>query len=326
MESHSYASAPGVAASGVALRHAREARGLGVAEVASTLKLTARQIEAIESEQFEVLPGSAFARGFVRNYARYLGLDPAPLLERMEQPAKVEDVRLSPESNAEGSVPTTPSGYRPPSPLPAVAFVGLIVALGIVGFAFGWFDRIRMPASEQAVAQSPVIANASEPAFPPHTEETAVVTAQVEPVAVASEPVAVQSSPATKPAPQVLAAVSAPAPSAQPSLAPASSAPVAEVAKAAPAAAVSAPAPVAPSAQRGIALAFAQDAWVEVRDGSGSVVFSRLSKAGSTQSVQGTPPFALVIGNAPNVKLEYNGRPVDLVPYTKTSVARLSLK
>ncbi|WP_172197465.1 RodZ domain-containing protein [Niveibacterium sp. COAC-50] len=311
MESHSYANAPGVAASGVALKQAREARNLGIAEVASTLKLTPRQIEAIESEAFDQLPGSAFARGFVRNYARYLGLDPAPLLERMEQPARGEDLKLAPESNAEGSVPRRPSGYRSASPLPAVMVVGAIVVLGLVWSSFNWFGRGATPGVERGVSQSAAVA-ASEPIFPPHTEETAVVTAQVEPAASASEPVAAQSQPATASVAQ--------------------SSPVAVAKPAASQAPQSAPTPLAQqsapvgAAQGGLNFSFAQDAWVEVRDASGSVVFSRLSKAGSTQTVQGTAPFALVIGNAPNVKVEYNGRPVDLAPYTKVSVARLSVK
>lgn len=308
MESHSYANAPGVAASGIALKQAREARNLGVAEVASTLKLTPRQIEAIESEAFDQLPGSAFARGFVRNYARYLGLDPAPLLERMEQPARGEDLKLAPESNAEGSVPRRPSGYRSASPLPAVLVVGAIIGIGAVWSAFNWFGRGSSPGVERAASQSSVVA-ASEPVFPPQTEETAVVTAQVEAVAVAaSEVIAAQSAPiAVQSAPVAAAKPVAPLPTQSPPAVAQQSAPTA-----------------APST--GLTFSFTQDAWVEVRDASGGVVFSRLNKAGSTQSVQGTAPFALVIGNAPNVKVEYNGRPVDLAPYTKVSVARLSVK
>ncbi len=308
MESHSYANAPGVAASGVALKQAREARNLGIAEVAATLKLTPRQIEAIEGEAFDQLPGSAFARGFVRNYARYLGLDPSPLLERMEQPARGEDLKLAPDSNAEGSVPRRPSGYRSASPLPAVLVVGVIVVLGALWTGFNWFGRGAVPGVDRAANQSSGVA-ASEPVFPPQTEETAVVTAQVEPPSAVSEPVIAQSQP--------VAAQSTPAPAVKPAQPVAQqSAPVAVAQQSAPIGAV----------QGGLSFTFAQDAWVEVRDASGSIVFSRLSKAGSTQSVQGTAPFALVIGNAPNVKVEYNGRPVDLAPYTKVSVARLSLK
>ncbi|MCX9155092.1 DUF4115 domain-containing protein [Niveibacterium sp. 24ML] len=304
MESTTYATEPGVAASGAALRQAREARGLGLAEVATTLKLTTRQIEAIEDEAFEVLPGNAFARGFVRNYARFLSLDPAPLLERMAQPARAEELRLAPESNAEGAVPRSPSGYRSTSAMPAVLLFGAILVLGGLGYLFDWYGRQSPVLIDQAALQSMPAVASSEAVFPPKSEETEVVMAQVEAVATASAP-ALQA-PASEPLPaQSAALVTADAPAPQPMQ--------------------SAPAtPEAP--QAGISFSFSQDAWVEVRDASGRVVFSQLNKAGSTQAVQGKAPFSLVIGNATNVKLSYNGQPIDLTPHTKVSVARLSLK
>ncbi|MHB9118684.1 MAG: DUF4115 domain-containing protein, partial [Burkholderiales bacterium] len=54
--------------------------------------------------------------------------------------------------------------------------------------------------------------------------------------------------------------------------------------------------------------------------------FSQLGQAGNSQSVQGTPPFEVVIGKASVVKLSYNGKPVDLAPYTRVEVARLKLE
>ncbi|MBR0568630.1 DUF4115 domain-containing protein, partial [Azoarcus sp. L1K30] len=71
---------------------------------------------------------------------------------------------------------------------------------------------------------------------------------------------------------------------------------------------------------------FSGESWVEVRDGAGTIVFSGLGVAGSSRTVQGKPPFALVIGNARSVQLEFNGNPVDLAPHTKVSVARLTVK
>lgn len=82
----------------------------------------------------------------------------------------------------------------------------------------------------------------------------------------------------------------------------------------------------APDGLERLAFSFDQEAWVEVRDASGEIIFSRINKAGSTQEVQGKGPFAVVVGNAPAVKLSYNGRPVDLAPHTKVSVARLTLQ
>ena len=75
---------------GVRLRRAREARGESVHEAAFAIKLSPRQIEALENDDFAALPGMAFVRGFARNYARYLGLDAAPLLDGIERLAGAE--------------------------------------------------------------------------------------------------------------------------------------------------------------------------------------------------------------------------------------------
>ncbi len=65
------------------LREAREAQGLSVEDAANRLRLMHRQIMAMETGNVESLGQPVFARGFVRNYARLLGLDPEPLLARM---------------------------------------------------------------------------------------------------------------------------------------------------------------------------------------------------------------------------------------------------
>jgi cytoskeleton protein RodZ len=74
-----------IAATGIGqeLAAAREARGLALADVAQQLKFAPRQLEALEQERFEALPGATFARGMVRSYARLLKLDPEPLLSRI---------------------------------------------------------------------------------------------------------------------------------------------------------------------------------------------------------------------------------------------------
>jgi cytoskeleton protein RodZ len=72
---------------GAQLRAAREAAGLTIDEVAAQLRLVPRQIESLEQERFDRLPGPTIARGMVRNYARLLKLDPDPLVERMAPPA-----------------------------------------------------------------------------------------------------------------------------------------------------------------------------------------------------------------------------------------------
>ena len=85
---------------GAQLRRAREARGESVHEVAFALKLSPRQVDALERDDFDALPGMAFLRGFMRNYARHVGLDAAPLLDAVQRMAGQGSPDLSPIRNA----------------------------------------------------------------------------------------------------------------------------------------------------------------------------------------------------------------------------------
>jgi cytoskeleton protein RodZ len=71
---------------------------------------------------------------------------------------------------------------------------------------------------------------------------------------------------------------------------------------------------------------FQRDAWIEIKDRDGNRIVNQLGKAGTEKAVEGTPPLKLVIGAASGVKAEWNGQPVDLVPFTKVDVARLTLE
>jgi cytoskeleton protein RodZ len=75
-----------------------------------------------------------------------------------------------------------------------------------------------------------------------------------------------------------------------------------------------------------IEMVFSEESWVEIRDAEGRVLFSQLNPAGTRRRVEGVAPFSLVIGNATGVTLRYNDAEIDLAPYTRTDVARLTLK
>ena len=66
------------------LREARETKGLTLREVQDKTRISSRFLEALEVGDFDRLPTQTHVRGFLRNYARFLGLDPDPLLERYE--------------------------------------------------------------------------------------------------------------------------------------------------------------------------------------------------------------------------------------------------
>src|SRR5690606_27622614 len=87
-------------APGARLRQAGERRGDSIAEVARALKLAPRQVDALERGDYEALPGPAFVRGFMRNYARYLNLDPDPLVAETSAGLERLRVDLSPVTNA----------------------------------------------------------------------------------------------------------------------------------------------------------------------------------------------------------------------------------
>lgn len=66
------------------LREARETKGLTLQEAQAETRISNRYLEALENGDYDRLPTPVHVRGFLRNYARFLGLDPQPLLDRYE--------------------------------------------------------------------------------------------------------------------------------------------------------------------------------------------------------------------------------------------------
>lgn len=307
--------AAGAAASvGDILRLARESRAETLGDVAYALKLTSRQVEAMEAGRFDLLPGPAFVRGFVRNYARYLGIDPSGLMASLNQDLASSVVELAPVSNADGVMPS--GGESRSMLVPAVVLASSLALALLAGWYFDWF---------QAPPESGTVAGTAGP--------DAVVEGQpliVEPELIASEPEPggalapswVEGTPTPPSAGEIApdaAAGSAQAPvsdevtSAEPALPPLP----AEAAVAA---------PVVPDTADHLVFRFRGESWVEVRDAAGRILFSGVNAPGSTRTVQGRPPFALVVGNARDVSVEYRGQPVELSSHVRASVARLTVK
>ena len=90
-------SAAGTGKIGSALRALRESKGWSVDEVSSRIKFSARQIEALENEQWADLPSGVSLRGLIRNYARLLGADSQAIVESLDPKERVTGpVKLSP--------------------------------------------------------------------------------------------------------------------------------------------------------------------------------------------------------------------------------------
>lgn len=184
---------------GQQLRAAREAQGLSLHDVADRLKLSLRQLEAIEAGDFSRLPGATFVRGFVRNYTRFLALDGAPLMALLDQVYPPQPVdRAEPPAQAV-------AGERSPA-----RFAWLLLPLALLGAYQWWQSQPAAPAegglapmlhqsASAALASAPQASVASVPAAVPASQPVVAAPAPVAPIAsapvvAAAKPVAAAAS------------------------------------------------------------------------------------------------------------------------------------
>lgn len=268
-----------LASVGQTLREAREAQGMSLDEASMRLRLMHRQIAAMEADDFESLGQAVFARGFVRNYARLLGIVPEELLARM-QGAPAERVAIArPE-------PPLPRSWLS-SPWLILLLLGLLVVVAAPVGLYLWLNSDVDDKPVNRVSSAAPVRSAAVPAAVPApvaaTADTAPEPSQVEPAKHA-------------------ASAAGPAEAAAPA------------------------APASAAARSVLHLEFGAEAWTEIKDASGRMLHRQLNPAGSSVDVGGRPPFDVVIGNATQARLTYNGRPIDLKPFTDSTVARFTLE
>lgn len=274
---------------GQQLRLGRERCGLSVDDVARALKLSSRQVDSLEESEWERLPGKTMIRGFVRNYARLVGLDAQALMSELEASALPGAPELRGTVGTPVSMPAEGTSDRRDV---IRVLAGLIVlALAILVYFFvtpeSWQSAVQ---AFKAASQSSQTAADVEPS--PAVVEVPVAEEKTEspPAAASAEPLAPEPPSVSEPVPAAPASVS--------------EAPVTNVLK----------------------FNFAQPSWVEVRDRTGQVVYSRMNPAGTQRDVEGQPPFTVVIGNATHVTLQYKGAAVDLSKRSKDDVARVTVE
>jgi cytoskeleton protein RodZ len=174
---------------GAQLRLAREAQGLSLADAAQQLKFAPRQIESLENERFERLPGPTIARGMLRNYARLLNLDPEPLVERMSPAGQTAPDSAQLAARFSQAVPFSDSGRR--STLVYAGFsVAVLALVGVV--AYEWQQegarpqfvapgQAQRPPAEPAQPAQVAVVEPQAPFEPPKVEESKPVEPQVVP-------------------------------------------------------------------------------------------------------------------------------------------------
>jgi cytoskeleton protein RodZ len=297
-----WASADAAIDVGHCLRAAREARGISIDEASMALKLSSRQVEALETNDWFHLPRTV-TRGFVRNYARYLELDAVPLMAAMDGVQMPQGPELAVSDGAPVSMPREGRGDR--RDYVRVAAGLLILALALLAYFFVPTETWRSTLGSIKALVSGGQAGGEAATAPAETSGQESDA----PAAPEAMPVPVTPALETAPAPATLPPAAVPAPAAP---APAAS---------------SALAPAASSASDGtLVFSFDRQSWVEVRERGGKIVFSQLNPAGSQREVVGQPPFSLIVGNAAHVTLQYKGKPVDLSQRSRDDVARLTLE
>ena len=321
---------------GETLRQARESNGWSLAEVALKLNLTVTSLSNLEAGAFDKLPGHTFARGYIRAYAKLLGMDQTVLVQQFDQSTGTDSQGSNVHALGRIEEPVRVSHT-------ILRIVSLLLLIAVIGGGFVWWQdqtsqRTRDLTSlapehvevegadgttqihpidepeDQAVAENQAD-NSTSLALP--QSETSAESTGAESAAPATEPTApavAPSAPAQTPAP-VVAAPATPAPNV-----PATPAPTAPVAQAPSAEAT---APVAGEGQ--VQLQFTGDCWAQVTDGRGKVIFSGLKHKGDSVSVSGKPPLAVRLGVARAAQVSYNGQPVDIAPFTSGETARLKL-
>ena len=309
---------------GESLRKARESKGWTIAEVAAQLNLTPQRLGQIEVGAFDKLPGHTFARGYIRAYAKLLGLDQNRLVLEFDQFTGSDAAGASVHSLGHIEEPARYSQN-------VLRFVSFLLLLGLAGVGFYWWqeqsERQADPLSTSSIGRVEV--EGADGATQIHVldepEDQAVIDAQAGTelnlpsvsADVAAQPDAQQGPSATAiadaPAEQPVAVAEPEAPAAsEESPATAAPEPVAE--------------PVAVAAGEGVvALQFSADCWVQLRDADDKKLFAGLKRKGESLQLVGKAPLELRLGYARGAQVSYNGAAVDLTPFITGETARIQL-
>jgi cytoskeleton protein RodZ len=313
---------------GETLRQGRESKNWSLPDVASRLNLTVASLGNLETGDFEKLPGHTFARGYIRAYAKLIGLDQSALVQQFDQYTGTD---------AHGSNVHSLGRIEEPVRLShnILRIVSLLLLVVLVGAGFFWWqDQTSMRGKESAgISLEHVEVESADGTTQIHPldepEDQAVTESQGASLPlVAGEPAA--ETAATTPVAPSAPAVGTPSASVPvtPPAAPVHPAPMTPVSPSTVAAA-----PVTPQADPAVAVAgsghiklqYVSDCWTQVTDANGKVLLSGVKRKGENLDVTGKPPLTLRLGFARGVQVSYNGQPVDVAPFTSGETARLKL-
>lgn len=289
---------------GELLKKAREAKGLTQIEVANKLNFLPAYVPALENEDLTPLPSVTFIKGYLRAYARFLGIDadevircfamhhPELVAQEMQQAVEV----MKPEKNTSSWV------FKLFSLLILVALIAIII--------IWWQSRTAEPlpsvSSQEVQVDTLDGSTIVAPVSVEKAEEALVVpTPEKQEAEIEEERPLVEDNPQTEEQQQAKPAVVA-------------KPPVQESKPAAPAKPLAKtkviegdPAATTLGDDKLVALSFDGECWVEVRDESGSILHAALMQTGDKVLLEGEPPFHMVFGFGEVANVFYRGEVFD---------------
>jgi cytoskeleton protein RodZ len=273
---------------GERLRREREMRGINLDEISTATKISTRNLRALEEEKFNQLPGGVFNKGFVRAYAKFLGIDEEQIVAEYESAAhETEAAReqklVADLSKAEVKRPDDQEiSLEPKSQWGTIAVIVLVAVVAYAGY--NYYQR-KKAEHERPVPQHAPTETQSDRSAPSDTPDSPVNASPVPP----AEPLTPPESSSTSPTSST--SKNGPDSSTLPSTKEASSA-------------AQTPASI------NVKLRVLEDSWISVK-ADGKLLVSGTLSAGMEKTYKGNDRIEVVLGKAGGVELSYNGKPVE---------------
>ncbi|MCK9533780.1 MAG: helix-turn-helix domain-containing protein [Pseudomonas sp.] len=309
------------------LREARLAASWTVSDVAKKLNLTANAVEFIESDQFDRLPGTTFTRGYIRSYAKILGLDATQLAKQFDQHVNSNNAMQSVVQSIDhvGEARRISRGM-----LQFSLFVVFLIVLSVAYYIWQSFNSVDANDSGQSAVFDRVEVERADGSVhiqtldEPEDQALAFVLEENQSVGqgVLLEPETAEPRAADAPNTPVLPATIAAAAPVTPLIVD----PSARQSESGDNAVKPAQENTALDVGIGaVQLNFVNDCWLRIVDADGKELMSGLKRAGEQLSVTGKAPLDVHLGYATGVSIIYNGEPVDFSSAIRGATARIKL-
>jgi len=301
---------------GQLLRNAREQLGWTREQVASRIHLRLTLIAAIESDTYDKHTSHTFIRGYLRTYAKLVGIPEETIL------AAYDKLGLTPPDNIDMQSFSRRSRQQAnDSRLKVVTWLVILVLIAL-SVAWWWQSTARRSAGDEALAATEMSTSAPATAEPDMTSPEALNSEPMAEAAVA--PAATEVT-----APAVVSDAMGTTLQASGAVALTDVSAAASTANLVAASGASATASeetvVDPASAPQLKISFTADCWLEVKDANGKTLFSGLKRANDELVLEGAEPLKFIIGAPMAVKLEYKGNAFDMSRYNNGRTARFSL-